>query len=53
MARSRSAVTQVRRALYKTQRGLGDVQAAERGPQVLAKRIARRKATRAMFRLFR
>jgi hypothetical protein len=30
---------------------MGDVQAAQRG--TLVKRVARRKATRAMFRLFR
>lgn len=51
MARGRSAVTQVRRALYKTQRAVGDVQAAQRG--TLVKRVVRRQATRTLFRLFR
>lgn len=41
---------QIRRFLYFAQRGIGDVQAAQRGPDVLAKRLVRRAATRAFFR---
>lgn len=45
-----SKLETVRRALYKTQRAIGDVQAAKRGPQVLAKRLVRRSLTRSLFR---
>lgn len=44
-----SSLESLRRALYKTQRGIGDYQAAKRGPDVLAKRVARRYATRTVF----
>jgi hypothetical protein len=51
MARRRSTFEQVRRDLYKTQRAMGDVEAAERGPGPLAKRLVRRKLTRSFFRM--
>lgn len=41
---------QLRRLLYKSQQRIGDYQAAERGPDVLAKRLIRRSITRAIFR---
>ena len=50
---ARSAWNQVRRDLYLTQRTMGDVGAAQRGPQVLAKRLVRRDLTRALFRVLR
>jgi hypothetical protein len=53
MARKPSAWNQIRRDLYLTQRAMGDVSAASRGPLVLGKRLARRKATRSAYRLFR
>lgn len=40
----------IRRILYFTQRTMGDAQAAQRGPDVLAKRLVRRAVTRAFFR---
>ena len=40
----------LRRVLYFSQRTLGDVQAAQRGPDVLAKRVVRRTVTRSIFR---
>jgi len=43
-------LNQFRRALYKTQRTIGD---GQRGPNVYAKRIVRRRVTRAAFRLLR
>jgi hypothetical protein len=51
---SRSAFSQFRSALYKTQRAMGTVQAAERGgaPRV-AKRLMRRAVMRTLFRMFR
>ena len=49
MARRRSALEQLRRNLYLAQRGIGDGQAAARGPAPIVKRIARRKATRSVF----
>ena len=51
-ARKRSTLSQLRRALYLTERGIGDVQAAERSPGTYAKRRGRRRATRAVFQLF-
>ena len=51
MASRRSDLEQIRRAAYFLQRDIGDYQAAERGPEVLAKRIVRRKAERGGFRL--
>ena len=53
MARSRSELEQVRRAAYKLQRGIGDYQAAQRGPAVLGRRLARRDLTRTLFRILR
>jgi hypothetical protein len=50
---ARSFLSQVRRNLYLTQRALGDAQAASRGPGPYAKRIVRRRVTRAAFWLFR
>lgn len=50
---ARSTLSQLRRALYLAQRDIGDVQAAERGPQPLAKRLVRRKVTRSLFRLLK
>ena len=50
---ARSTLSQLRRALYLAQRDIGDVQAAEKGPDVLAKRIVRRKVTRSLFRLLK
>lgn len=40
----------LQRALYLTQRGIGDYRAARRGPAVLARRVERRTLTRAIFR---
>lgn len=42
---------QTRRALYLTQRTIGDVQAAQRGR--LARRLVRRSLVRALFRALR
>ena len=53
MARSRSGLEQVRRTMYLGQRGIGDYQAARRGPVVLGKRLARRDLTREIFRVLR
>lgn len=50
---ARSTLTQLRRTLYLAQRDIGDAQAAGRGPKPLAKRIARRKVTRSLFRLLK
>jgi len=47
-----SKLETLRRTLYFAQRGLGDLQAAQRGPEVLAKRLVRRSVTRALFRAF-
>ncbi len=46
MSGKRSGLEQLRRALYKSQRAIGDVQAAERGPGPLTKRVVRRRVTR-------
>jgi len=51
MTRHRSTFEQVRRGLYKTQRTMGDVEAAERGPRPLARRLVRRSLTREFFRM--
>jgi hypothetical protein len=53
MTRRRSPWNQARRDLYKTQRTMGDLSAAARGPLPLAKRLVRRRVTRSLFRLFR
>lgn len=48
---SKSALSQFRRALYKTQRGIGTFQAAERGgAPAVAKRLVRRDVTRTLLR---
>lgn len=44
----RSRTEQVRRDLYLAQRTIGDVQAAQRGPDVLAKRLVRRRVRRSL-----
>jgi hypothetical protein len=49
----RSTLSQLRRALYLAQRDIGDVQAAEKGPDALVKRVARRRARRSIFRLMK
>jgi len=49
----RSGLEQVRRTLYKTQRLIGDGQAARRGAVPLARRLIRRRLTRDLFRLLR
>lgn len=49
--RKRDPIEQIRRDSYLLSRGLGDVQAARRGR--LAKRLARRSLTRALFRGWR
>ncbi|MFZ5872452.1 MAG: hypothetical protein ACOYXW_18245 [Actinomycetota bacterium] len=53
MARRRSAFEQVRRTLYKTQRTMGDFQAAGRGPGPLVRRLARRQERRMLGRFLR
>lgn len=50
---SRNKLEQFRRTLYFAQRGVGDFQAAKRGPATLAKRLVRRSLTRAFFRSLR
>lgn len=57
MARKRSGLSQVRGSLYNLARLLGDISAASKGLDAMAKRLARRaagKATgRALGRLFK
>jgi len=53
MTHKRSAWNQTRRTLYFTQRTMGDLSAASRGPRPLAKRLVRRSLTRALFRSMR
>jgi hypothetical protein len=48
-----SSFRQAERALYKTDRTALDFRAAARGPVPLAKRLVRRRVTRAFFGLFR
>ena len=50
-AMSKKMLEQVRRDLYKSQRGIGDYQALKRG--TLPKRLVRRSVTRSVFRMFR
>ena len=52
MAR-RSAWDQTERDLYLASRTMKDVSAAQRGPAVLGRRLARRRLTRAFFRIVR
>lgn len=47
MSRRNDPVERVRSFMYLGQRGLGDYQAARRGPAPYARRIARRRVTRA------
>jgi len=51
-APKRSALSQLRRTAYFTQRGIGDAQAVVRGPGAYGRRRARRSITRSVFRLF-
>ena len=53
MARQRSALRQIQRDAYLISRAAGDLDAARRGPGVLAKRLVRRDLTRAFFRVLR
>ena len=53
MARRTSDLEQIRRAAYRLQRGIGTYQAAQRGSAPLARRLARRDLTRALFRMLR
>lgn len=53
MARQRSALKQVQRDACLISRTAGDLSAARRGPAVLGRRLARRKLTRAFFRIVR
>jgi hypothetical protein len=53
MTAKRSAWSSTRRTMYKTQRLMGDVSAASRGPLPLGRRLVRRRLVRATFRLFR
>lgn len=48
--RKRSELEQLRRDMYFAQRGIGDYEAARRGPAVLGKRLVRRSIVRALFR---
>jgi hypothetical protein len=50
---ARSTLSQLRRLMYLGQRDIGDVQAAEKGPNVVAKRLMRRQVTRSLFRLLK
>ncbi len=53
MTSRQSDLEQIRRAMYKGQRAIGDFQAAQRGPAVLGKRLIRRTLTREFFRILR
>lgn len=53
MARRKSLLGQFERDAYLASRTAGDARAASRGPGPLARRLVRRGATRALFRLFR
>ncbi len=53
MTRKRSTLSQLRRTLYLSQRGIGDAQAVVRGPGAYGRRRARRSIARSVFRLFR
>jgi len=52
MTSRQSDLEQIRRAMYKGQRAIGDFQAAQRGPAVLGKRLIRT-LTREFFRILR
>jgi hypothetical protein len=49
-ARRTSDLEKLRRFAYFLSRSIGDAQAAQRGPEVLGKRIARRQVRRAVGR---
>jgi hypothetical protein len=49
----RSALRQIQRDAYLISRTAGDLSAAQRGPAVLAERLARRDLTRVFFRVLR
>ena len=53
MARQRSALRQIQRDAHLISRTAGDIDAARRGPDVLARRLVRRDLTRAFFRVLR
>ncbi|HVB28135.1 MAG TPA: hypothetical protein VNE21_09520 [Mycobacteriales bacterium] len=53
MAPTRSLLRKIQRDSYRISRASGDLHAAERGPEVYARRRARRYLTRTVFRLFR
>lgn len=50
---SRDPIARARRAAYLTERALGDVQAARRGPGAVLRRQERRVLYRTAFRLLR
>lgn len=51
--KQRSALKQVQRDAYLISRTAGDLSAAQRGPVVLGRRLARRSLTRTLFSLLR
>ena len=51
--KQRSALKQVQRDAYLISRTAGDLSAAQRGPVVLGRRLARRSLTRTLFRVLR
>ena len=53
MAGKRSALRQIQRDAHLISRTAGDLDAARRGPDVLARRLVRRDLTRAFFRVLR
>ena len=50
---ARSALKQIQRDAYLISRTAGDLDAAQRGPGVLAKRLIRRDLTRTFFKILR
>lgn len=48
--RKRDPLRELQRDLYLSQRTIGDVRAAQRGPNILAKRVIRRHITRWLLR---
>ena len=53
MTRRRSLLDEIARDAHLVSRSAGDLDAARRGPDVLAKRLIRRRATRTGFNLAR
>lgn len=47
----RQQLRQLDRSLYVTDRAVGDVRAALKGPEALARRLIRRSVTRELFRI--